>query len=194
VIVVSLAVLVLAGRELTGAGGFGGSRTEQGPEFYLAVRRLNLLELVEYDYRNTLVRTIRRPWWQRLPLEELYSEIEIGSEYSVRVAAGIDLSSCTDDFIVMDGDRVDIVLPAPEIVNVLEREIGSTWIRTGGIPADWDAELLEAKADLAMEARSEAIEDAIEAGILGQAESVAVAQITEALSGFGPEEVHVRFE
>lgn len=194
VIAASLAFLVLAGRQLTGAGTSGRSRVEAGPEFYSAVRRLELLELVEHDCRMTLSRTVRRPWWDRLPLDELSSEIEIGVEYSVRVTAGIDLSGVPDDFISIEDGVADVVLPAPEVVNTVVSEIGTPWIRTGGIPADWDSEVLDMRADLAAEAKVEAVEDAIGAGILEQAGTVAVEQAEEALKAFGIEEVHVRFE
>lgn len=194
VIAASLAFLVFAGRQLTGAGAFGRKSLEAGPELYSSVRRLELLELVEHDCRMTVSRTIRRPWWDRLPVDELSSEIEIGVEYSARVTAGIDLSGVPDDFISIEGNSADIVLPAPEVVNVVVSEIGSSWIRTSGLPTDWDAEVLEAKADLAIDAGEEAVEDAIGAGILEQAGTVAVELATEALKAFGIEEVHVRFE
>ncbi len=79
-------------------------------------------------------------------------------------------------------------------MNTAVSEIGTPWIRTGGIPADWDAEVLEMKAELALEARDEAVEDAIGAGILEQAGTVAMGQAEQALKAFGIEEVHVRFE
>ncbi|MDM7993468.1 MAG: DUF4230 domain-containing protein [Candidatus Fermentibacter sp.] len=192
VITASIAVLGYVVLDRTGA--LEPRRIEAGPEYVEAVRGLNLLELTEYECNLTISRTITDPLWDRLPLEELDCELEIGSYYSVCVTAGIDMSGASGDFIRIDGRRADVTLPSPEIVNTVPREVGTPWIVTEGPPRSWDEELLEARGEMAVEAGEEAREDALAAGIIQRAESVATAQVSQALSSFGMEETHVRFE
>ncbi len=173
---------------------FRPKRTEAGQEYIEAVRGLYLLELAEKECTFTLSRTITLPWSDRIPLDELDCELEVGIYYSVRVTAGIDLSSASDDFIRIEGQRADITLPAPEIVNTIVREAGSSWIRTGGIPRNWDEELMSARAEMSVLAESEAEEDATNSGIIQEAESVATAHVSRALASLGIEETHVSFE
>lgn len=192
VIAVSVTVLTLVLLERT--GGLRSERTEAGQEYVDAVRSLHLLELVEQECNLTVSRTITLPWWDRIPIGELDCELEIGVFYSVRVTAGIDMTGVSGDFIETGGRRADVTLPAPEIVNTVVREVGTPWIRTGGPPRNWDEELLAQRTELEAEAEEEAREDAIAAGIIGRAESVATAQVSQALSSLGIEETHVRFE
>lgn len=194
--VISASTAVLAYIVLARTGALESHRTEAGPEYVEAVRNLHLLELVEEEYSFTLSRTIRLPWWDRIPLPELGCELEIGISYSVRVTAGIDMAGASGDFVRIEGQgrSADVVLPSPEIVNTVPREVGTPWIRTGGPPRDWDGEVLEMRGELAVEAGEEAREDALAAGIIERAESVAAAQVSQALFSLGIEDTHVRFE
>lgn len=192
--VISISIAVLAYIALARTGAIEPRRIEAGPEYLEAVRGLHLLELVEEEYSFTQSRSITLPWWDRLPLPELDCELEIGVFYSVRVTAGVDMSEASGDFVEIEGRRADVTLPAPRIVNTVSREAGSSWIRTGGPPRDWDEELLEARAELAVEAQEEACRDALASGIIERAEAVATAQVTQALSSLGIEETHVGFE
>ncbi len=191
-IAASVAVLAYIGLARTGA--LESRRIEAGPEFIEAVRGLHLLELVEEEYSFTISRSITIPWWDRIPLPELDCELETGVFYSVRVTAGIDLAEASGDFVEIEGRRADVILPAPRIVNTVSREAGSSWIRTDGPPRNWDEELLDARAEMAVEAEEEARSDALASGIIDRAEEVATAQVTQALSSLGIEETHVSFE
>lgn len=192
VIAASAAVLGYVVLDRTGA--LEPRRIEAGPEYVETVRGLNLLELAEYECNLTVSRNITDPLWDRIPLPELDCELEIGSYYSVRVTAGIDMSGASGDFIRIEGRRADVTLPSPEIVNTVLREAGTPWIVTEGPPRSWDEELLEARGEMALEAEEEARQDALSAGIIQRSESVATAQVSQALSSLGMEETHVRFE
>lgn len=192
--VIAASIAMLAYVLLTRTGALEPRRIEAGPEYIEAVRGLYLLELAEKECTFTLSRTITLPWWDRIPLEELDCEMEVGVCYSVRVTAGMDLSGASDDIIRIEGRRADITLPAPELVNTVVRESGSSWIRTGGMPRNWDEELLSARAEMSALAEREAEEDAMNSGIIQEAESVATAHVSRALASLGIEETHVSFE
>lgn len=192
--VISASIAALAYVFLARTGALDTRRTEAGREYVEAVRGLHLLELVEEEYSFTLSRTIIRPWWERIPLPELDCELEIGAYYSVRVTAGIDMAGTRDDLVEIEGRRAVVTLPVPEIVNTVARETGSAWIRTGGMPRNWDEDLLAERSEMAVEACEEARGDALEAGIIERAESVATAQVSQALRSLGIEEAHVSFE
>ncbi|HOF66741.1 MAG TPA: DUF4230 domain-containing protein [Candidatus Fermentibacter daniensis] len=192
VIAASAAVLAFVVLDRTGA--LRPERTEAGPEYIEAVRGLYLLELAEMEFGFMESKTVKRDWWNRIPFDELVCELEVGVYYTVRVTAGIDMAGVPDDILRIEGRRVCVSLPAPEIVNTVVRESGSTWIRTGGPPRNWDAEVAAIRASLEADAAAEAEEDAIEAGMIQTAESVAAAHVTRALESMGMEEIHVSFE
>lgn len=189
VITAAITVLILVGREIRGGSGPDRVRKEIGPEYYDAVRRLNLVELAEYDVQQPFHRTIPYPQWWIVK----DSELEIDACYSVGVTIGIDLEHAMAEYIGISGNRVEVTLPEPGVINTSVREIDFR-PNSSGMPRDWTAEVLAARADFIEDAGEEAIEDVLASGAVEHAEEVAVVQITTALMELGVEEVDVRFD
>lgn len=157
------------------------------PSVVVAVRELSRLETTSYHVERVIDMTST----QRRLFGLLEAEDSILLVAAADVVAGVDLSGISDDDVEIDGERVVITVPAPQIFTVaLDNE------RTYVHRRDTDA-LAERSASLETRARREAErtlrEAAIEAGIHERARAGAERSLGSLVRSLGYRDVEVRF-
>ncbi len=157
------------------------------PSVVIAVRDLARLETTSFHVERVIDMTSR----QRRLFGLLSTQDSILLVAAADVVAGVDLSGVRDEDVVIDGERVTITVPEPEIfTTALDHE--RTYVHRR------DTDLLARRSvDLETRARREAErtlrEAAVEAGIHDRARRGAERAIGSLVHSLGYGEVEVRF-
>ncbi|MCB9596675.1 MAG: DUF4230 domain-containing protein [Sandaracinaceae bacterium] len=157
------------------------------PSVVIAIRDLARLETTSFHVERVIDMTST----QRRLFGLVQAEDSILLVAAADIVAGVDLADVSEDDVVIEGERVVLTVPAPEIFTVaLDNE------RTYVHRRDTDV-LAQRSANLETRARREAErtlrEAAIEAGIYDRARASAERSLGSLVRSLGYEDVTVRF-